>query len=150
MTLRVNIPDLAFAAFLVALGALAFALASELTVGTAAAMGPGYVPRGLAGIIMIYGVVLGARAAFAGQQPLPEMGWRPLLMLSAAVALFAVLLPLGGLAVTSLLVVICSGFAAYDVKLRENALLGLALAIFAVLLFVIVLGLPIPVWPQWT
>ena len=72
-------------------------------------------------------------------QPLPEMGWRPLLMLSAAVALFAVLLPLGGLAVTSLLVVICSGFAAYDVKLRENALLGLALAIFAVLLFVIVL-----------
>ena len=51
MTLRVNIPDLAFAAFLVALGALAFALASELTVGTAAAMGPGYVPRGLAGIL---------------------------------------------------------------------------------------------------
>ena len=41
MTLRVNIPDLAFAAFLVALGALAFALASDLTVGTAAAMGPG-------------------------------------------------------------------------------------------------------------
>ena len=53
--------------FLVALGALAFALASELTVGTAAAMGPGYVPRGLALIIMVYGVVLGVRAAFAGR-----------------------------------------------------------------------------------
>jgi hypothetical protein len=73
-----------------------------------------------------------------------------LLLLGAAVALFAVVLPVGGLAVTSLLVVICSGFAAYDVRLRENALLGVALAIFAVVLFVAVLGLPIPVWPQWT
>jgi hypothetical protein len=148
MTLRGNIPDLAFAAFLVALGALAFALASELTVGTAAAMGPGYVPRGLAGIIMIYGVVLGLRAAFTGPQPFPVIAWRPLLLISAAVALFAVLLPVAGLALTSLAVVICSGFAAYDVRQRENALLAVALAIFAVLLFVMVLGLPLPVWPQ--
>ena len=148
MTLRVNIPDLAFAAFLVALGALAFALASDLTVGTAAAMGPGYVPRGLAGIIMIYGVVLGLRAAFTGPQPFPVIAWRPLLLISAAVALFAVLLPVAGLALTSLAVVICSGLATYDVRLRENALLAVALAIFAVLLFVTVLGLPIQVWPE--
>ena len=148
MTLRVNIPDLAFAAFLVALGALAFALASDLTVGTAAAMGPGYVPRGLAGIIMVYGVGLGLRAAFTGRQAFPVIAWRPLLLISAAVALFAVLLPVVGLALTSVAVVICSGCAAYDVRLRENALLAVALAIFAVLLFVMALGLPIPVWPQ--
>ncbi len=148
MTLRVNVPDLAFAAFLVALGAFAFALASNLSVGTAAAMGPGYVPRGLAGIIMVYGVVLGLRAAFTGRQAFPGIAWRPLLLITAAVALFAILLPRAGLALTSLAVVICSGFAAYDVRLRENALLAVALAIFAVLLFVTVLGLPIPVWPQ--
>ena len=75
MTLRGNIPDLAFAAFLVALGAFAFALASDLTVGTAAAMGPGYVPRGLAGIIVVYGVVLGLRAAFTGRQAFPVIAW---------------------------------------------------------------------------
>ena len=43
---------------------------------------------------------------------------------------------------------VCAGFAAYDVRLRENAVLALALAVFAVLLFVTVLGLPIPVWPR--
>ena len=150
MTFKLNIPDLAFAVFLVAIGALAFALSGELSIGTAAAMGPGYVPRGLAMIVMIYGVVLGARAAFSGSQPFPEVAWRPLLLLSAAVALFAVLLPLGGLALTSVVVVISSGFAAYDVRLRENAVLAVALAIFAVLLFVTVLGLPISVWPAWT
>jgi len=148
MVRRGNIPDLAFAAFLVALGALAFALASDLAVGTAAEMGPGYVPRGLAVIIMVYGVVLGLRATFVGRQAFPEVAWRPLLLISAAVALFAVLLPIMGLALTSFAVVICSGFAAYDVRLRENALAAVALAIFAVVLFVTVLGLPIELWPQ--
>jgi hypothetical protein len=110
-------------------------------------MGPGYVPRGLALIIMVYGLVLGVRAAFTGRQPFPEIAWRPLLLLAAAVALFAVLLPLIGLALTSVAVVICAGFAALDVRMHENAILGLALAAFAVVLFVTVLGLPIPIWP---
>ncbi len=148
MTSRANIPDLAFAAFLVALGALAFALASELTVGRAASMGPGYVPRGLALIIMIYGLALGVRAAFASRVAFPEIAWRPLLLISASVALFAVLLPVAGLALSSLAVVICAGLASYDVRLRENAVLAVALAIFAVLLFVTALGLPIPIWPR--
>ena len=87
-------------------------------------MGPGYVPRGLALLIMIYGVVLGVRAAFAGRVAFPEIAWRPLLLISASVALFAILLPLVGLALTSFAVVICAGFAAYDVRLRENALLA--------------------------
>lgn len=150
MTLRLNVPDLLFATFLVALGAFAYAAAGELRVGTAAVMGPGYVPKGLALIIMIYGAALGVRAAFAGVQAMPAMAWRPLLMLSAAVVVFAVVLPLGGLALTSFLVVVCAGVASYDVRLRENALLGAALAAFAVVLFVAVLGLPIPVWPAWT
>jgi Tripartite tricarboxylate transporter TctB family len=147
MRARVNMPDLAFAAFLVAIGALALALAGELTVGSAAAMGPGYVPRGLALIIIVYGLVLGSRAAFAGWLVFPDIAWRPLLLLSVAVALFAILLPTVGLALTSFTVVVCAGFAAYDVRLHENAFLGAALAAFAAVLFVSVLGLPIAIWP---
>ena len=142
-----NVPDLAFAAFLVGLGALAFALAGELSVGTAASMGPGYVPRGLGILIMVYGAVLGVRAVFAGWQAFPEIALRPLLLISGSVALFAVLLPFAGLALTSFAVVVCAGYAAYDVRQRENAVLAAGLAAFAVVLFVSVLGLPIPVWP---
>ncbi len=72
---------------------------------------------------------------------------RPLLLLSAAVVLFAVLLPVAGLAVTSFVIVVCAGYAAYDVRLRENAIAALALAAFASILFVSVLGLPIKVLP---
>ena len=147
MRLRINIPDLAFAVFLVALGALAFGLASPLSVGTAAAMGPGYVPRGLALVIMIYGFVLGGRAMFAGAVPFPEVAWRPLILILGSVALFAVVLPIAGLALTSFALVICAGFAAYDVRVRENAIAAVTLAAFAVVLFVVALGLPIAVWP---
>ena len=147
MTLRINAPDLAFAVFLVALGTLALGLASPLSVGTAAAMGPGYVPRGLAMLIMVYGAVLGVRALFSGRQPLPSVELRPLLLIFGAVALFAILLPIIGLALTSFVLVLCAGFAAYDVRFRENAVAAVTLAAFAVVLFVMALGLPIQVWP---
>jgi len=147
MSSRVNVPDFAFAAFLVAIGALAFVLAGDLAVGTAASMGPGYVPRGLALIIMVYGAALGIRAAFAGRQAFPGIELRPLLLISGSVALFAVVLPLAGLALTSFAVVLCAGYAAYDVQVKENVILAVALSAFAVVLFVAVLGLPIPIWP---
>jgi len=146
MTSRLNVPDLSFAAFLVALGALAFALSSQLSIGSAAAMGPGYVPRGLSIIIMAYGLVLVVRAILSGWQSFPEIAFRPILLISASVALFAIMLPLVGLAITSFAVVICAGFAAYDVRLRENAVVALILSAFGVLLFVKALGLPIPIW----
>ena len=147
MGAKLNVPDLAFGIFLVALGGLALALASDLATGSAAVMGPGYVPRGLALLIIIYGTVVGVRAAFAGREAFPAVALRPLLLIGAAVALFAILLPLAGLALTSVAVVVCAGLAAYDVRLRENALLAVGLAAFAVALFVTALGLPIRVWP---
>jgi hypothetical protein len=146
MTSRLNIPDLCFAVFLVALGALAFSLSNQLSIGTAAAMGPGYVPRGLSILIMVYGLVLGIRALFSGRQAFPEIAFRPIILVSASVAVFAILLPVVGLAITSFVTVVCAGVAAYDVRLRENAIVAVALAVFAVLLFVKVLGLPVPIW----
>jgi hypothetical protein len=147
MPARSNLPDLAFALFLVALGALAFVLAGDLNVGRAGAMGPGYVPRGLALIIVLFGAAMGLRALFAAWQPFPAVALRPLTLIGASVTLFALALPQAGLALTSVAVVICAGFASYDVRLRENVILALALGAFAVALFVLALGLPIPIWP---
>ncbi len=111
-------------------------------------MGPGYVPRGLALLIMIYGVVMGVRAAFAGRQPFPAVALRPLLLICAAVALFALLLPFAGLALTSVAVVVCAGFAAYDVRLRENAAACASRSRSSrCCCSCTALGLPIRIWP---
>lgn len=90
MTSRLNIPDLCFAVFLIALGALGFSLSNQLSIGNAAAMGPGYVPRGLSILIMVYGLALGVRAFFSGRQSFPEIAFRPILLVSASVAVFAI------------------------------------------------------------
>jgi putative tricarboxylic transport membrane protein len=148
MPSRINIPDFAFGLFLVALGAIAFTLAGELSVGSAGAMGPGYVPRGLALIIMAYGAAMGLRALFSGFQAFPEIELRPLLLIGASVAAFALLLPVAGLALTGFVVVLAAGFAARDARVRGNIVLALAVTAFSILLFVTLLGLPIPIWPR--
>lgn len=144
---RVDFPDLAFAGFLIGLGGLALHLSGELQVGRAGAMGPGYVPRGLALIVILMGLGMGLRAAFAGSRPFPEVALRPLVLIGAAVALFGLLLPRAGLALTSVAVVLCAGFAAADVRLRENVVLAAGLSAFAVALFVFGLRLPLRIWP---
>ena len=52
---RVDVKELAFGLFLIALALVAFGSTSALNVGTAADMGPGYVPRTLAWIILGFG-----------------------------------------------------------------------------------------------
>jgi hypothetical protein len=147
MNSRINIPDLAFALFLVAVGAFAFYLATDLSVGSTTHMGPGYVPRGLAIIIALFGLGMAARALFAGGVSFPEIAIRPLIFVGGAVAIFAVLLPIAGLAVTSMAVILCAGVASHDVKFRENIVLALGLSAFAVALFILALGLPLSIWP---
>jgi hypothetical protein len=146
---RVSIPDLAFALFLVAFGAAVLALTTDLRMGSAANMGPGYVPRGLAGIIAIYGIALTVPAILAPFQTMPGVRPRSLLFIALALALFAILFPRVGLAVAGLVAMLCASAAASDSKPGEAIVFALILTAFAVLLFVYGLRLPFRVWP-WT
>jgi Tripartite tricarboxylate transporter TctB family len=144
---RIDIPDLAFALFLIAVGGLAFVLVGELRSGTGSSMGPGYVPRGLAGLVILFGVGLGIRALASARDPFPEIDWRALALISGALLSFMLVYPRAGLVAGSLAAMICAGFASSEVRPIENAIFAVALTIFAVLLFVQALGLPLQVWP---
>jgi hypothetical protein len=144
---RVDLPDLAFGLLLVAVGAAALAATADLTVGRAGSMGPGYVPRWLALVIVLFGVGLSVRAVLARRQPFPAVELRPLLLISVSLGLFAVLLPLAGLAVASLATIVCAGLAASDTRPVENILFAVALTAFAIVLFVVALGMPVAIWP---
>lgn len=144
---RIDIPDLAFALFLIAVGGLALVLIGELRIGTASVMGPGYVPFGLAGLIALFGVGLAIRALLAGRDPFPQVHWRALTLISGSLLAFMLIYPRAGLVAASLAAMICAGFASSEVRLVENAIFAVALTVFAVLLFVQALGLPLQVWP---
>lgn len=146
---RVDVKELAFGVFLIALALVAFASTSALSIGTAADMGPGFVPRTLAWIILLFGVSFCVTGVLRGGGPLPDVAWRPLLTILASIAAFAVLFSVLGLIAACIGCVLVAGTATSPVQWRRLFLFGPVLAAFSALLFVKGLGLPFKVWPAF-
>ncbi|MBP1778200.1 MAG: tripartite tricarboxylate transporter TctB family protein, partial [candidate division NC10 bacterium] len=112
-------------------------------------MGPGYVPRALAWILMGFGLAFAASGLRGKHRSLPRFDLRSFLMVLLSLAVFALLLPKGGLALATFATLACSTFAVSDFRWRESLLFAVVLTAFTVLLFVNGLGLPLAVWPRW-
>jgi hypothetical protein len=149
LKLRGNIPDLAFGGFLILLAIVALVGTRTLSIGKAADMGSGYVPRALAWLILGFGLAVGATGVFAKHRPMPSIKVRPIASVLVSLAVFALLLPKGGLVLATLGTMACSTFATSDYKWFESAIFAVVVTLFTVLLFVYGLGLPLSVWPLW-
>ena len=146
---RGDIPGAAFGGFLILLAIVALVETRNLSIGTGEDMGPGFVPRALAFIIMGFGMVMAGRSFFAKYRPLPAVKPRPILSVLVSLAVFALLLPRGGLAVATLATMACSTFSTADYQWRESVLFAVIITAFTILLFAYGLGLPLSVWPRW-
>ncbi len=144
---RGDLPDLLFGLFLLAVAAVALVSTWSLRMGVAADMGPGYMPRAIALILSAFGAVFALRGLRRGGAGLAVIRPRPVLIVLAAVAVFAGLVEHIGLAFSALATIVVAGFASEDHRLLEGLLFGAALAAAAVWLFISVLSLPVPVWP---
>ena len=149
MLRRGDVKELAFGLFLIALALVAFASTRALSVGTADDMGPGYVPRALAWIILGFGAAFCVTGLLKSAEPLPDPAWRPLAAILAAIAVFAVLFATLGLVAACIGCVLVAGTAAGPVRWGRLVLFGPILAAFSALLFVKGLGLPFKLWPSF-
>jgi putative tricarboxylic transport membrane protein len=147
MRARGNLPDLGFGLFLLGLALLAFYMTQNLNVGTSADMGPGYVPRTLGGIILVCGIGYVAKGLLSAFAPMPEVSWRPLLAILAAVAVFALSFQTAGLIVAVVGAIVVAGMAQRPMQLHVLVPFGAAVAAFSAALFVKGLGLPLKLWP---
>jgi hypothetical protein len=146
---RVDVKGLAFGLFLVALALVAFGSTSTLSVGTAADMGPGFVPRALAWTILGFGAAFSVTSLVkAAPEPLPDLAWRPLLAILISIAVFAVLFSKLGLIAACAGCVLVAGTATTPVQWGRLFFFGPLLAAFSALLFVKGLGLPFKLWPS--
>lgn len=146
---RIDYTDLVGGLLLIIVGGAASMVAIQYyPLGTIQRMGPGMFPA-------ILGVVLAGLGALLSLQALRRRGERPDIRLLSplfvlgGVASFAVLMPLAGLIPAILAVVIISSFAELKIRPVSLALLCLGLCLVAPLVFVVGLGLPIPLirWP---
>jgi putative tricarboxylic transport membrane protein len=130
-----------------AIAAFAFWQGSDLPMGTFGGMGPGMLPRGLAIVLALLGMLLIADAVFEPGLPLERWSIRaPVLVLAAVVAFGLAVRPLG-LVVAGPLAIVISAFASDEVRWGETILFGALMTVFCVGLFKFALGLPIPLAP---
>ena len=81
-------------------------------------------------------------------EPVPSFHARPLVVSLLAIVLFGVALQWLGLVAAVAVVVLVGGYAARPVRLVENAVLAAVMVLFSVAVFVWLLGLPLPLWPN--
>ena len=128
----------------VAIGSLGF------SIGTAERMGPGFFPLG--GILLaVTGIVPRSRRDRPGRDRVAarELGLKPILIVTAAVIAFGLLLEPGGLMVAVPVLLGVSAFAHPEVSWR-TVLASIAILLpMTWLIFVVVLGLQIGLLPPW-
>jgi len=127
----------------------AIVLGRKYPVGTPASMGPGMFPIILGACLGLLGLTCSVRAMRPGKPVahIARVQPRPLLLVLGSVVVYGVALPRLGLVAASMLLVVISRLAAPGFRWREVALFGAVLTLGCVLVFVVGLKMPVPVWP---
>jgi hypothetical protein len=132
----------------IAFGAVALWIGQDYAFGTSRRMGPGYFPSLLGGLLCVLGLIIAARGALRGGQPVPRGAIRPFLILVGILA-FALLLQPAGLVLSTLVLIVVSSAGGSEFKWKEVLITSAVLIVMGVVVFAWGLGLQFPVWPQW-
>jgi hypothetical protein len=131
-------------------GVAAIVLSTDLTIGNAAKMGPGYFPFVLGGFLAALGVLILLRSVLwaTGSHAWPVLHFKPLALVLSSVVFFGLLLrPLGLIGATLVLVIVCSR-ASHEFRWKEALLNATVLVIVVLVVFVYFLDFQVPVWPS--
>lgn len=135
---------------MIALGALALWLIQDLAVGHAMRMGPGYLPRLLAWLVIGGGAIVAAQGFLVhGGGRLTRWDLRGLFYVLGGLILFGLTVRLLGIGPSSFLAVFFGSFASREARVVEALVYALVLAAFCSVLFKIGLGLPMEIWPPF-
>jgi hypothetical protein len=133
--------------FLAATAAAFWWLARDLEMGTVTQMGPAYAPTLLSYCLFGIGVAVMVIGMTRDGEPIPAVSWRPAVIILASVLFFALAIEHLGLPLTVIGTVMISGLATPLSHHVQNAILACFLAAAVALVFVVGLGLQIPIWP---
>lgn len=132
---------------IVALGLGGVFFASPLRFGSLAQMGPGFMPTVCSWLIVALGLTVLTMMFHEDVEVIDPPVARPVFMIFLAVGIFAVLIEPAGLALTSFVTAFVSSYAD-RAKFLEAAALSIGAAVAASVVFVVLLGLPLSVWPE--
>ena len=125
--------------------------ATSYSMGHSARPGPGYFPLGLGLLLAIIGVAIVLKSLFASstEEPLSPFRWRPLVIVVAAILVFALALPRLGMIVTLPLLIVVISTASDQFRWRDVVVNCAVLTLGSWAVFIKGLQLTIPVWPAF-
>jgi Tripartite tricarboxylate transporter TctB family len=124
-------------------------LAQGYEMGTATRMGPAYFPTILAVVLVIIGLATVIRAFVIDGPPIQGFALKAAILALGPVVLFGFILRGAGLVLALLPLVMISAYASARFKWIVAIPLALALTGFAILVFILGIGLPIPIVGRW-
>ena len=131
-------------------GLAAVVIGSGYSFGTGTRMGPGYFPTVLGSLLTAFGLLAIGRSFLRDGGPVGAIAWKPLLLVVGSTIAFGLLLNRAGLAIALLALVLVSALASQHFRFGWRASLALAgLIAFCVIVFVKLLGVPLPLVGTW-
>jgi len=130
-------------------GILFMLLSQDYKLGTAAKMGPGYFPTLLGGLMAILGamILVSSVRRSTPAEKISRIDFKSLLLVLAAVAIYALTLPTLGFIVSLTLLVFVSSLASHEFDLKVSAISTVVLLAGSWLVFVKGLELQFPFLP---
>ena len=135
--------------FFIAAAAGFMLLSRQYSMGNMHRMGPALFPTLVGALLVGLGLIITARSFAIDGPPVPRFHARPILISLIAIALFGVALAHFGLVAAVAVLVAVGAVASRDSKPLEVAGLIAVLIMFSVGVFAWLLGLPIPLWPEF-
>jgi len=135
--------------FFVAAAAAFMLLSRQYNMGNMHRMGPALFPTLVGALLAGLGLIIAARSFAIDGPPVPRFYARPILISLIAISLFGVVLAHFGLVAAVVALVAVAAVASAESKPLEVAGLIVVLIAFSVGVFAWLLGLPIPLWPEF-
>lgn len=130
-------------------GLSAVLIGRDYSMGSAARMGPAYFPSVLGGLLTLIGALAVFRSLRKQGEAIEKFHLKELAIVLGGVVLFGALVRGAGLAPAAVVLIVISAYASPSFKWKEALLLGVAMAGFAVLVFIKLLGLPLAAFGPW-
>lgn len=138
----------------VAVALIGLYVSRNYPIGTAVRMGTGYVPRLLCWLLLGLGAWVLVQGFFETQSeraasPSATAAWRPLVFVTASLVIFGLSIERLGLVLSILLLIIVGAVGARGLRPFETVAAAVVLILLSWGIFIVGLGLAIPVWPDW-
>jgi hypothetical protein len=135
----------------IAIAAFGLWASRNYPIGTAVRMGTGYMPRLLCWLLLGLGAIVLVQGL---RQPAPPLrsspqAWRAMLSVTASLVAFGLSIERLGLVLAIVLLTGIGALATRALRPVETAIAALALIALSWAIFILGLGLTIPVWPEW-